>query len=32
MKLPNPWILGAKIGYGLSNMVSCGTWKTCQVW
>lgn len=31
-KLPNPWILGAKIGYGLGNLVNCGTWGTCKAY
>lgn len=30
MKLPNPWLLGAKLGISLSNKMTCGTWDTCK--
>lgn len=31
MKLPNPWILGWKIGTGIANMSNCGNWE-CKVY
>lgn len=30
MKLPNPWLLGWKLGNGIANKIDCGTWKTCH--
>lgn len=32
MKLPNPIVVGWKLGNGIANELQCGSWSMCKVY